>query len=130
MPKNCSIPGCTSRRGEENYKNVSLHPLPSRSPSLFLTTYICSLHFQGGERSKEHAIPTVFPWNEPSKLRNPPKPRESLPPPKRRETEQQELQHALITAEGMITKPDETIKELKKEMEVLKAEKVEAFGVQ
>ncbi len=71
----------------------------------------------------------MFPWNQPSRSRYPPKLCEPLLPPERRKTEHQELQEASRASEAIIAEKDETIEELRKEIVVLKAEKVEAFGL-
>ena len=76
MPKNCSIPGCTSRSDKEDCKHLLFHGLP-KDPSLqhkWLAsikrpitisehTRVCSLHFSGGVKSATSPIPTLFPWN-------------------------------------------------------------------
>ncbi len=127
MPKNCSIPGCTSRGGKENSQELSFYGLPKEEDlrhqwlvaikkpiTVSEYTSICSLHFEGGKRPKEHPISSVFPWKKPSKSRSPPKPHEPLPQAKRRKTEREELQVALCTAENVIAKKDKRIEELEK----------------
>ena len=42
-------------------------------------TRICSVHFEGGDKSENSPVPTLFPWSKPVKCRRPPAVRESLP---------------------------------------------------
>ena len=101
MPKNCSIPGCTSRKSKEHCKDFPFYSLP-QEPNLrhrWLVaikkrinvtkyTYVCGLHFDGGKKNAENPLPSIFPWSEPPKRRQPPKSREPLPIiPKKRKLE-------------------------------------------
>ena len=142
MPKNCSIPGCTSRSDKEDSRHLSFHGLP-KDPSLqhqWLAsikrpitiskhTRVCSLHFSGGVKSAASPIPTLFPWNvsaviprSASKERLP----LPLPVPKRPKLEDQ-LYEALDEAQGEINTRDKRIEELEQEVVSMR---VEAFGLQ
>lgn len=84
---------------------MSFHRLPLNDPVLLKkwlikirqqntpvnhNSRVCSAHFEGGKRSSDSYIPTIFPWSKSS--RKPPKKRSSpkrKPPPKRRRTDQE-----------------------------------------
>ena len=80
MPRHqyCSIPGCESRSDKPQFASLKFHRLPQstelrhqwlvgikRPLTVSKNTRICSLHFEGNEKSSESAVPTIFPWKQP-----------------------------------------------------------------
>ena len=147
MPKNCAIPGCTSRSDKEESANVSFYRLPfdfdlrhkwlvsiKKSLNITADTRICSLHFKGSKKSAENPIPTIFPWNlKPCKKRKPPTQRNFIPPkPKKQKLSEQcaqeleETKAALALADKTIADQENRIEELEA---CIRAQKVDRFGV-
>ena len=152
MPKNCSIPGCTSRVKKAGCRDISFHRLPldsaqreqwlnsiQRTISISASTRICSLHFEGGRKTSDVAVPTIFPWSKEVELpkRKPPRERVPIPPrPKKPKLEDKlrkdiEIQKkALNDVEEKLEKSNARVKDLVEENEQLKRERVECFGLQ
>ena len=93
MPKNCSIPGCTSRSDKRGCVHLSFHKLPAdsdrrhqclvsiRKPiKVSPYTYICSLHFKDNKKVSSNDIPTIFPWTNATTIRKSPANRPFTPP--------------------------------------------------
>ena len=103
MPRNCSIPGCTSRSDKKECEHLSFHKLPTdvdrrhqwlvsikRPIRVSPYTYICSLHFKDNKKESNNDIPTIFPWTPTTTptTRKPPTLRPFTPPePKKRKQE-------------------------------------------
>ena len=103
MPRNCSIPGCTSRSDKKECEHLSFHKLPTdfdrrhqwlvsikRPIRVLPYTYICSLHFKDNKKESNNDIPTIFPWTPTTTptTRKPPTLRPFTPPePKKRKQE-------------------------------------------
>ena len=147
MPKNCAIPGCSSRSDKEGSANVSFYRLPydldlrhkwlvsiKKSLNVTADTRICSLHFEGSKKSAENPIPTLFPWAlEPRKRRKSPTKRSCLPPKPKKQKLSDQLAQELKMSKAALALADKTIAEQEnkiKELEsCIKAQKVERFGV-
>ena len=96
----CSIPGRSSRSDREEFHGVKLHRLPQdpvlrhkwlisiKKPiSVSENTRICSLHFEGSERTADCAVPTIFAWSVAVKHRQPPAIRNPVPCKKQKHKE-------------------------------------------
>ena len=70
VPKNCSIPGCTSRSDKKECEHISFHKLPVDSDKrhqwlvsikkpikVSPYTYICSLYFKDNKKTSSNDIP-------------------------------------------------------------------------
>ena len=138
MPKNCSIPGCTNRSNKEDCQAVPFYALPKdielrqrwlisiKKPiTVSNYTYVCGDHFEGGLKSKDNPIPTIFPWSEPCQHRKPPTDRMVLPPPPKRSRQEQPECHS-AKCQDEIDTLQARCTELEEE---LKASKIERFGL-
>jgi len=99
MPRHqiCSIPGCSSRSDRQEFEGVTFHCIP-QDPDLRhdwlvsikkLTTVsensrICSLHFEGSEKTADSPLPSIFPGSVSVKHRQPPAIRNPLPSKKQK----------------------------------------------
>ena len=92
MPKNCYIPGCKNRSNKHECQHISFYKLPSdndlrykwlcriHQPIVISScTTICSTHFEGGKKSIDHPVPTIFPWSRKAVKRKPPIERRPMP---------------------------------------------------
>lgn len=99
MPRHqiCSIPGCCSRSDRPEFEGVKFHRLPQepdqrykwlvsikRHISVSENSRICSLHFEGSEKTVNSQIPTIFPWSKSVKQRHPPTVRYPIPSKKQK----------------------------------------------
>lgn len=150
MPKNCSIPGCTSRSDKEECSGVSFHKLPSDSTqrrrwlvsikrpiTVSSYTYICSLHFQDSKKSQDNDIPTIFPWTVPLSVRKPPTVRLFTPPePKRRKSDEHLTEQLQVYATRLsklqeeYTQVEKELQSVTQELQTIKSTHVERFGLQ
>ena len=94
MPRHqiCSIPGCSSRNDRQEFEGIKFHRIP-QNPDLrhnWLVSIkkpitvsensrICSLHFEGSEKTAGSPLPSIFPWSVSVKHRQPPAIRNPLP---------------------------------------------------
>ena len=149
MPKNCSIPGCTSRSDKRECVHLSFHKLPAdsdrrhqwlvsiRKPiKVSPYTYICSLHFKDNKKASSNDIPTIFPWTNATTIRKSPANRPFTPPePKKRKHEdnlsEQLREHAKSLTELQLeySKLEEELQTITRELESIKLSHVERFGV-
>ena len=96
----CSVPGCSSRSDREKFNGVKFHRLPQdpamrhkwlvsiKKPIIVSeNTRICSLHFEGSERTIDCPLPTIFAWSVPVKHRQPPAIRNPIPCKKQKNEE-------------------------------------------
>ena len=147
MPRHqyCSIPGCESRSDKPEFASLKFHRLPQstelrhqwlvsikRPLTVSENTRICTVHFDGNEKSSESAVPTIFPWKQPRKRRKaptppPPPPREPLPLKKKPKHDEKPEERNITRIE--ILKHEERIMQLEAEVLRLKTEYVERFGV-
>ncbi len=103
MPRHqiCSIPGCCSRSDRPEFEGVKFHRLPQepdqrykwlvsikRHISVSENSRICSLHFEGSEKTVNSQIPTIFPWSKSVKQRHPPTVRYPIPSKKQKPEKQ------------------------------------------
>ena len=136
MPESCYIPGCHSRRGKGGTLSLHFYRLPSDPDTRHLWlisikkniivsehTRICSLHFVGSEKSPEHPLPTIFPWSEPPHPRKKPAEREPLAKKARIESESSDDESEEYDER------EKRIEKLEEELAMLKADRVERFGV-
>ena len=84
MVNSCCVYGCSNRSTSEN-KGLAFHRLPTQKKLLRLwliamktesvkvnqNTRVCGAHFPEGRRTREHPIPSIFPWSS-RKRRKPP----------------------------------------------------------
>ena len=155
MPKNCSIPGCTSRSDKEECQHISFHKLPTdgnrrhqwlvsikRSITVSPYTYICSLHFKDSKKASRNDIPTIFPWTisttttTTTTTRKSPVLRPFIPPvPKKRkqdiDTSKQLQEYANSIAELRLEYSKlEELQRVTRELEDIKVSRVERFGIE
>ena len=150
MPKNCSIPGCTSRSDKEECSGVSFHKLPSdscqrrrwlvsikRPITVSSYTYICSLHFQDSKKTPDNDTPTIFPWTVPLSVRKPPTVRLFTPPqPKKRKSDENltEQLHVYATRLSKLqeeySKVERELQSVTQQLQAIQNTHVERFGLQ
>ena len=149
MPKNCSIPGCTSRSDKEECSGVSFHKLPSdntrrhqwlvsiKEPiTVSSYTYICSLHFKNSKKSPDNDIPTIFPWSISVPVRNSPTRRPFTPPATKKHKSDEHLSEQVQSYATTLSKLQEEFTKVEKELQTVTAELqsiktsyVERFGL-
>ena len=131
----CSIPGCSSRSDREEIQGVKFHCLPQdpvlrhkwlisiKKPiGISENTRICSLHFEGSERTADCPVPTIFASSVAVKRRQPPAIRIPVPSIKHKH---EEPPSPAEVARGEIEKHEEQIAQL--QADVLRLEEVKTL---
>jgi hypothetical protein len=147
MPRNCSIPGCTSRR-KRVWTPIIFHELPTdserrhqwlvsikRSIRVSPFTYICSLHCKDNKKESSNDIPTTgFPWSTTTTRKSPVLHPFTPPEPKKRKQEvdtSKQLQEYAYSLTELRLECSKLEKELRvtQELESIKLSRVERFGI-
>jgi len=128
MPRHqiCSIPGCSSRSDRQEFEGVEFHRIPQdpdlrhdwlvsiKKPIIVSeNSRICSLHFEGSEKTADSPLPSIFPWSVSMKHGQPPAIRNPLPLKKQKhEKSPTPIQVKLDVARREIERHEERIVQL------------------